>query len=141
MSIFERTAGAAFLLLVLALAPASAADRRAVTMPVPGQPYFVQLDPMFVPVLASKNMSRQVSIAVAVEIADGAQAKDVEQKRPELGDAFLGAIYAYVQQRDGIGDATGEVALKDLLRGTAARILDPIEVKEVEIEVFFEQRR
>ncbi len=139
MSISERIAAAALLALALTAAPASAADRRAVTMPVPGQPYFVQLDPMFVPILSAKDVSRAVSIAVAVEIADGAKAGDVEEKRPELGDAFLGQIYSYVQQRDGIGDANGELALKNLLRSTAARVLDPIEVKEVEIEAFFEQ--
>jgi len=137
MSIFERIAVA--LLLLAAAQPALAADRSAVTMPVPGQPFFVQLDPMFVPVLDSKNMSRQVSIAVAIEIADGAHAGEVEDKRPELNDAFLNQIYAYVQQRDGIGDATGELALKDLLRQTASHVLDPIVVKEVEIEEFFEQ--
>ncbi len=139
MSIFERCAAAAFLALALAAHPAAAADRRAVNIPVPGQPYFVQLDPMFVPVLASRNLSQEVSIAVAVEIADGARARDVEDKRPQLSDAFLRAIYDYVQQRGGIGDQTGEIALKDLLRTTASRVLDPIEVKEVEIEEFFEQ--
>jgi len=141
MSIFERSADAALALFVLAAEPAASADRSAVTMPVPGQPYFVQLAPMFVPVIGSTDVSRQVSIAVAVEIADGAQAKEVEPKRPALGDAFLGDIYGYVQQRGGIGDARGEVALKELLRHTASRVLDPIEVKEVEIEEFFEQRR
>lgn len=141
MSIFERLAGATLALLLLALEPAAAADRSAVVMPVPGQPYFVQLAPMFVPVIGSKDISRQVSIAVAIEIADGAKAKDVEEKRPALDDAFLGDIYLYVQQRGGIGDTSGEAALKDLLRTTASRVLDPIEVKEVEIEEFFEQRR
>ncbi|HUK58805.1 MAG TPA: hypothetical protein VLV50_06200 [Stellaceae bacterium] len=139
MSIFERAAAAALLFVALAAVPASAADRRAVTMPVPGEPYFVQLAPMFVPVLAGNNMNRQVSIAVAVEIADGAKARDVEDRRPALHDAFLGEIYAYVQQRGGLGDTNAELALKDLLRNTAAGILDPIEVKEVEIEEFFEQ--
>jgi len=141
MSISKRLAGAALALTAFACHPAVAADRSAVVMPVPGQPYFVQLAPMFVPVIGSKDISRQVSIAVAVEIADGAKAKDVEDKRPELDDAFLRDIYLYVQQRGGIGDTGGEAALKDLLRTTASRVLDPIDVKEVEIEEFFEQRR
>lgn len=128
-------------MLVVASAPAGAADRSAVVMPVPGQPYFVQLAPIFVPVVDQKTISRQVSIAVAVEIADGGKAKDVEDKRPELNDAFLGDIYGYVQQRGGVGGPQGEAALKDRLRETAQRVLGPIAVKEVEIEEFFEQQR
>jgi flagellar basal body-associated protein FliL len=139
MSIFK---GAALAAVAVALAaPAFAADRSAVTMPVAGEPYFVQLAPMFVPVIDRNDVSRQVSIAVAIEIADGARAREVIEKGPTIGDAFLGDIYGYVQQRGGIGDTAGELALKDRLRRTAARVLDPIEVKEIEIEEFFVQRR
>lgn len=46
-----------------------------------------------------------------------------------------------MQQRGGIGVPQGERALKDRLRQTAQRILDPVEVKEVMIEEFFEQQR
>ena len=35
----------------------------------------------------------------------------------------------------------GELALKERLRQTAQRVLDPVEVREVEIEEFFEQSR
>jgi flagellar basal body-associated protein FliL len=143
MSISERIAGAALGTILLASLPAAAADRSAVVIPVPGQPYFVQLRPMFVPVLGTSGntISHQVSIALAIEIADGAHVKDVEDKSPELDNAFLGDIYTYVQQRGGIGDVGGEAALKDLLRTTAARVLAPVEVKEVEIEEFFEQQQ
>jgi flagellar basal body-associated protein FliL len=142
MNISDRIAVLALAALVFAAAPAGAADRSAVTVPVPGQPYFVQLAPMFVPVIgASDTISRQVSVAVAIEIADGAQAKKVAERRPELGNAFLSDIYGYVQQRGGIGDAQGEIALKARLKETATRLLAPIAVKEVEIEAFFEQGR
>jgi flagellar basal body-associated protein FliL len=140
MSISERLL-AAGLAAALGAAPALAADRRAVVMPVPGQAFFVQLAPLFVPVIEKGGISRQVSIAIAVEIADGAEAKGVEAKRPALDDAFLSDIYLYVQQRGGIGAPSGESALKERLRQTAQRVLDPVEVTEVEIEEFFEQRR
>ena len=126
--------------LALAGGTAAAADRSAVVMPVPGQPFFVQLAPIFVPVIDKDSVSRQVSIAVAVEIADGGQASDVEKKRPTLDDAFLRDVYVYVQQRGGIGSPAGEQALKERLRQTAAHILEPVSVKEVEIEEFFEQK-
>jgi flagellar basal body-associated protein FliL len=141
MSISDCTFGWLLAIAVLATAPALAADRSAVVMPVPGQPYFVQMAPIFVPVIDQHSISRQVSIAVAVEIADGAKAKDVDEKRPELNDAFLGDIYGYVQQRGGVGAPQGETALKQRLRDTAQRVLGEIAVKDVEIEEFFEQRR
>src|ERR1700733_8020328 len=140
MSISDRASGLLLAIAVLATAPALAADRSAVVMPVPGQPYFVQMAPIFVPVIAQHSISRQVSIAVAGEIADGAKAKDVDEKRPELNDAFLGDIYGYVQQRGGVGAPQGETALKHRLRDTAQRVLGEIAVKDVEIEEFFEQR-
>ncbi|HXQ51961.1 MAG TPA: flagellar basal body-associated FliL family protein [Stellaceae bacterium] len=141
MNISDRIAALALAALVLGAAPGRAADRSAVIMPVAGQPFFVQLNPIFVPVIASTNISRQVSIAVAVEIADGANAKDVEEKRPELNNAFLSDIYGFVQQRGGIGPPQGETALKERLRQTAQRVLDPVQVTEVLIEEFFEQKR
>jgi flagellar basal body-associated protein FliL len=141
MSISDRAFALLLVVAVLATAPALAADRSAVVMPVPGQPYFVQMAPIFVPVIDQHSISRQVSIAVAVEIADGAKAKDVDEKRPELNDAFLGDIYGYVQQRGGVGAPQGETALKQRLRNTAQRVLGEIAVKDVEIEEFFEQRR
>ena len=139
MSIFKR--GLAAGLLVLGAAPALAADRSAVATPVPGQAFFVQLAPMFVPVIGKAGISRQVSIAVAIEIADGADAKGVNEKRPTLDDAVLSDVYLYVQQRGGIGAPSGAVALKERLRQTAQRVLGPVAVKEVEIEEFFERSR
>jgi flagellar basal body-associated protein FliL len=141
MSISERVIAAAWLAVVLPLAMADAADRSVVVMPVAGKPFFVQLAPIFVPVIDKDQVSRQVSVAVAVEIADGGKAPDVEERRRTLNDAFLSDIYAFVQQRGGIGSPNGETALKERLRQTAARVLDPVEVKEVEIEEFFEQAR
>jgi flagellar basal body-associated protein FliL len=141
MSISERALGWLVVALLAGAAPAVAADRSAVVMPVPGQPFFVQLPPIFVPVIGKDRVSRQVSVALAVEIADGAHAPDIEPKRAALNDAFLNDIYVYVQQRGGIGTTSGERALKDRLRDTAQRILDPVEVKEVLVEEFFEQSR
>jgi flagellar basal body-associated protein FliL len=140
MNISERAALLALLSLLL-VGTARAADRSAVVIPVPGEPFFVQLAPIFVPVIGKDQVSRQVSVAVAVEIADGSEVPKVEEKRPALSDAFLSDIYAFVQQRGGIGTPQGASALKDRLRSTAARVLDPVAVKEVELEEFFEQRR
>jgi flagellar basal body-associated protein FliL len=141
MNIFERMAVLCLLALVFMAGTANSADRSAVVVPVPGQPFFVQLAPIFVPVIDKDRVSRQVSVAVAVEIADGAEAPSVEDKRRALNDAFLGDIYAFVQQRGGIGSPQGALALKDRLRTTAARVLRPVAVKEVEIEELFEQNR
>jgi hypothetical protein len=136
MSIFRVV-----LALLLGAAPAFAADRSEVVTPMPGQAYYVQLAPMFVPVIGKKSIPRQVSIAVAIGIADGSDAKDVEERRPLLGNAFLDDIYRYVQQRGGIGSPSGEIALKALLLATAQHLLDPIAVKDIEIEEFFQQAR
>lgn len=142
MSMSERVAAAVLVGLVAAAGVAAAADRSAVVMPVPGKPFFVQLAPIFVPVIDNRdNVTHQVSIAVAVEIADGGQAHDVEDKRPALNDAFLSDIYRFVQQRGGIGTPEGESALKQRLLQTATRVLEPVAVTAVDIEEFFERQR
>ena len=138
----ERVAAAVLFAFLGACGSAAAADRSAVVMPVPGKPFFVQLAPIFVPVIGKNDtVTHQVSIAVAVEIADGGKAPDVETKRPALNDAFLNDIYIFVQQRGGIGTPEGETALKQRLLQTATRVLDPVAVKSVDIEEFFEQQR
>ncbi len=142
MSISERVAGrgAAGLRCLRARRPA-AADRSAVVMPVPGQPFFVQLAPIFVPVIDKDQVPRQVSIAVAVEIADGGEAQDVEEQAPRaqrrVPERHLCLCAAARRRRR----AEGESALKERLRQTAQRVLDPVAVQEVEIEEFFEQAR
>jgi len=141
MSISERGLRWLVVVLLAASAPALAADRSAVVMPVPGKPFFVQMPPIFVPVIDKDSVTRQVSVALAVEIADGANAAEIEPKRTALNDAFLNDIYVYVQQRNGIGTADGERALKDRLRSSAQRILAPVEVTEVLVEEFFERER
>lgn len=137
----SRSLAVAAALLALAAGTAVAADRSAVIMPEAGKPYFVQLSPVFLPVIEKNAVPREVSVAVAVEIADGSAAKKVEAMGPVLRDAFLTDMYMYVQQRGGIGPPEGETALKERLHATAQRILGRIEVKEVEIEEFFQQRR
>lgn len=137
----RRGLALAALAFVCGAGGALAADRSAVTMPVPGEPYFVQMAPIFVPVIVKDNVSLQVSLAVAIEIADGAEAKGVEEKRRPLNDAFLSDLYRYAQQRGGIGAPEGAEALKERLQQTARRILAPVEVKSVAIEEFFERRR
>jgi len=127
--------------IVLLAAPAFAADRSAVTVAVPGKPFFFQLAPIFVPVIDKDKVTRQVSIAVAIEIADGAQATKVETHRQQLDDAFLRDIYVFVQQRGGVGPPSGQTALKARLRQSAQRILDFVPVTEVEIEEFFEKNK
>lgn len=141
MNISKRVLVRCALVLLLAGSSARAADRSAVVIPVPGEPFFVQLAPIFVPVIERDKISRQVSIAVAVEIADGGDATKVEDRRRALGDAFLSDIYAFVQQRGGIGTTQAAGALKERLRTTASRVLDPVEVKEVLIEEFFQKDR
>jgi flagellar basal body-associated protein FliL len=141
MNISERAVVLA-LAAFLAAQPAGAADRSAVILPVPGKPFFVQLAPIFVPVIAKDDsITHQVSIAVAIEIADGGKAHAVEERRPALTDAFLRDIYLFVQQRGGIGSPESETALKQRLLETASRILKPVAVRSVDIEEFFEQRR
>jgi flagellar basal body-associated protein FliL len=141
MSISDRARALAFLAILAAAAPAWAADRAPVVMPVPGQPFFFQLAPIFVPVIDKDRISRQVSIAIAIEIADGSQVPAVEAKRQMLDDAFLRDVYVFVQQRGGVGRPQAEQALKEKLRAAARRILDPVAVTEVDIEEFFERQR
>jgi flagellar basal body-associated protein FliL len=139
MAIFDRALALAFLAILTAAAPALAADRAPVIVPVPGQPFFFQLAPIFVPVIDKDRVSRQVSIAIAIEIADGGQVPAVEAKRHMLDDAFLRDVYVFVQQRGGVGRPQAEQALKEKLRAAAQRILNPVAVTEIEIEEFFER--
>jgi flagellar basal body-associated protein FliL len=137
--ISRRTA--AFLIAFVLAGQALAADRSSVIAAVPGQPYFFQLAPMFVPVIDKNNVTKQVSIAIAIEIADGGLATKVEEHRAQLDDAFLRDIYVFVQQRGGVGPPAGQKALKERLRQSAQKIIDFVPVTEIEIEEFFQKSR
>jgi len=101
----------------------------------------VQLPLFVIPVVEGTEVSRQVSVGVALELAEGQTAESIESKRPILVDAFYKELYGMFAQRSRSDRIANDRAIKERLAKVADRELGTGVVKEVLIQKLFEQER
>ena len=136
------SSGLAALLFVPILADlADAADRDAPpqTAAIANAPSYVRLEPIFVPIIESDQVKRQVGVTLMLELDDGVSKGDVEAKRMPLYDAFFRDLYGYFQDRVGVGGHVDQPYLKARLLRTTNHVMGAKLVKEVLIEQLFER--
>ena len=109
--------------------------------PIPGAPAFIDMQPIVLPVIEGKNVTRQVGVLLTVELAEGHVSDDVEEKRRELTDAFITELYRIYGWRSGADRVVNETLVKRRLQGTADRILGKGVVRAVLIRQLVEQDR
>lgn len=107
----------------------------------PAGPAFIRLAPISVPVIKDNRVAAQVDIALALELVEGKTADDLEPKRRQLQDAFISDVYAIFQQRPDASRPMDGAIVKERLRRTADRVLEPGLVKDVLIIQLFQQPR
>jgi flagellar protein FliL len=134
----------AVLLFALA-APSFAAEHgehvHAGKEPSPGAPVFIDMQPIVLPVIEGKNVTRQVGVLLTVELAQGHVSDDVEEKRRELTDAFITELYRIYGWRSGADRVVNETLVKRHLQASADRILGKGVVQAVLIRRLVEQER
>jgi flagellar protein FliL len=109
--------------------------------PVPGAPVFIDMQPIVLPVIEGKNVTRQVGVLLTVEFAEGHVPGDVEEKRRQLADAFITELYRIYGWRSGADRVVNETLVKRHLQATADRILGKGIVQAVLIRQLVEQER
>jgi len=108
---------------------------------VPGVPVFIDMQPIVLPVIEGKNVTRQVGVLLTVELAEGHVSDDVEEKRRQLTDAFITELYRIYGWRSGADRVVNEALVKQHLQASADRILGRGVVQAVLIRQLVEQER
>lgn len=104
-------------------------------------PTFVELQPIILSVFEGNEVSRQARIALALELASGKTAGDIEPLKPRLLDAFIGELNGIYEERRHADRVIDPAVIKPRLLETATRILGPGVVKDVLIQQAFERPR
>jgi len=126
---------------LLALVAASPVRAEQAPEPIPGAPVFVHLPLFVVPVIEGDEVTRQVTVGVALELAEGRTAESIEPKRPLLVDAFFKELYGMFAQRAHSDHIADEGTVKERLGRVADRVLGAGVVKQVLIQQLFERER
>ena len=107
-----------------------------------GDPIYVRIDPMLLPVITDKGVEQLVTIIFAVEVKDFDTADSMHTQMPKVRDSLMRALYGGLGQgslRDGkiadvtkikskavsaVGEVVGAANVKDVLvQGIAQRML------------------
>lgn len=113
-----------------ALAAGEGSSEEAPAPAVSG-PTFVKLPLFNIPVIEGDKVTRQITVGVALELAEGLQASSIDEKKPEVIDAFLRDLYAMFAQRSGTSRIAIQASIKQRLTQTAERVLGPGLVRQV----------
>ena len=113
-----------------ALAAGEGSSEEAPTPAVSG-PTFVKLPLFNIPVIEGDQVTRQITVGVALELAEGLKANSIDEKKPEVIDAFLRDLYAMFAQRSGTSRIAIQASIKQRLTQTAERVLGPGLVRQV----------
>jgi hypothetical protein len=130
------------LALVLAAAPAFAADREAgIDKPIPGVPAFYNIEPIVLPVIVGDSIPRQVGIELTVEMAKGHSEAEARAKKRQLTDAFITKLYRIYGWRADARRVVSERLIKERLQAAADRVRGKGVVDAILIRQLVEQDR
>jgi len=109
--------------------------------PAASGPAFVKLPLFNIPVIEGDKVTRQITVGVTLELADGLKADSIAEKKPEVIDAFLRDLYAMFAQRSSTTRVAVQSSIKRRLTQTAERVLGPGKVRQVLVVELLEQQR
>lgn len=97
---------------------------------------FVELDPLFLPVVDDSGASQMISLIIAIEVSDSKYAEEIEKIAPRLKDAFIQDLYGAMNSGNVLKDGIIQVpAIKGRLSKVSNRILGSQNHHEVLIQV------
>jgi flagellar basal body-associated protein FliL len=109
--------------------------------PAVSGPAFVKLPLFNIPVIEGDKVTRLITVGVALELVEGLKPGSIEEKKPEVIDAFLRDLYAMFAQRSSTSRVAVEGSIKRRLAQTADRVLGPGKVRQVLIMDLLERPR
>lgn len=103
---------------------------------------FVQLDAMIFPIINEQGVSQVVSLVVAIEVSDDAQAKQVTLLAPRLKDAYIQDMYGVLSYKAATseGGVIEAVKLKKRLNAVTEKVLGHGAFNEVLLQVVNQRR-
>ncbi len=126
-----------------AVMPAAGQETPGKGTPVPAVqgPAFVKLPLFNIPVIENDKVTRQITVGIALELREGLKPDSIDEKKPQIIDAFLRDLYGMFAQRSEIARVAVENSIKRRLAQTADRILGPGTVRQVLILELLERQR
>lgn len=123
--------------------PAAGQETPEKGTPVPAVqgPAFVKLPLFNIPVIENDKVTRQITVGIALELREGLKPDSIDEKKPQIIDAFLRDLYGMFAQRSEIARVAVENSIKRRLAQTADRILGPGTVRQVLILELLERQR
>ena len=98
--------------------------------------------PLFnIPVIEGDKVTRQVTVGIALELAEGLKPASIDEKKPAVIDAFLRDLYGMFAQRSGASRIANQQSIKQRLTQTADRVLGAGTVRQVLVLQLLEQER
>jgi len=116
-------------------------NARPAIQPAPGAPAYVTVPLFIIPVIEGGQVTRQVSVGIAMELVKGKTLQDIKPKEAVLTDAFLRELYGLFGQRAAAERIAEPPIIKARLQRVADRVLGPGIVKQVLILQLFERVR
>ena len=76
----------------------------------PGE--FVELQPLILPIIGNSGITQTISLVVAIEVGNTADAKKVEKLAPKLQDAYIQDMYGVLNKQASLN--SGVIQVKNL---------------------------
>jgi hypothetical protein len=127
------------LTLMLGAAARRAAAQQKPKEEAPLGPQFVKLPIFQIPVIEGNEVTRRVSVEVALELVQGMSPDSIKEKQPLLIDAFLRDLYAVFAQRAGNSRVADDNTIRVRLQRIADQVLGAGVVRRVLVLQLFEQ--
>jgi len=100
-----------------------------------GDPSFVKIDPLIVPVIGEKRVEQNIVLEFALEVYGDAVRDQVQQIKPRLVDAYLRVLYGGIESRElMVGKSVDMTKLKARLMEATEKVVGPHVVHDVLIQ-------
>jgi hypothetical protein len=100
--------------------------------------YYVELDPLNLPVVDKNGISQSISIVIGIEVFKESQIERVKESQPRLSDLYLRKMYGMFSNQQTESNPTmlvNPVEVKDTLRALTTEIMGEDVIKDVLIQV------
>lgn len=98
--------------------------------------FYVELDPLILPIVDNDGVSQVVSLVIAIEVEDDATKKEFEAQIPRLKDAYIQEMYGVLSKHAALKGGVLQVTyLKERLNQISAKVLGDEKYFDVLLQV------
>ncbi len=101
-----------------------------------GEPKYVNIDPLSLPIIDDKGVTSNVNIVVALQVSDDKAANEIKKQMPRLIDAYIQNMYGMLNKREALKGGVVQVGMvKDRLNQITKKVLGDDMVDDVLLQV------